>query len=226
MQHGENKLSDIGAVPRPRNGGARFPAPDRRPSGAQILTTRVGLKIPAIVSFDTWERVGVQISRIADSSAWCLGDWLVYGQQEYADRYRRAIELAGLDYQTLRNYAWVARRFEMWRRHEKLSFQHHAEVAALDIDRQDDWLDRAETAGWSRNQLRRKVREERAGASGEPPTMTLPRLSVPTEHVERWREAAEEAGEKFEHWVVAALDQVAAQGLGEAAGNLLPEMAL
>ena len=36
-----------------------------------------------------------------------------------------------LDYQTLRNYAWVARRFAMSRRRDTLSFGHHAEVPAL-----------------------------------------------------------------------------------------------
>jgi hypothetical protein len=216
VQHEEN------TVPRPRTDGADHRQSPENP----ILTTRVGLKIPPIVSFDAWERLGVQISRIADSSAWCLGDWLVYGQQEYADRYRRAIEVAGLDYQTLRNYAWVARRFELWRRRDKLSFQHHAEVAALDIERQDYFLDRAEQAGWSRNHLRRKVREERVGAAADTRTMTLPRLSVPVEHVERWREAAEAAGEKFEQWVVAALDQMATQALAEHIVERVPHLAM
>jgi hypothetical protein len=212
VQQVERKIGNVGTLPRPWNGGD-FRAYGRQLPENQILTTRVGLKIPAVVSFDTWERTGIQISQVADSSAWCLGDWLVYGQQEYADRHRRAIEIAGLDYQTLRNYAWVARRFELWRRREKLSFQHHAEVAALEPDRQDYWLDRAEESGWSRNQLRRKVREDRVGAAAETATVALPRLSVPTEHVERWREAADQAGKKFEHWVVAALDRVATQAL-------------
>lgn len=78
--------------------------------------TRVGLQIPAAVSYDTWESAGRRISAVANSSAWCLGDWLVYGQWRYTDRYRRAVDAVGLDYQTLRNYAWVARRFEVSRR--------------------------------------------------------------------------------------------------------------
>ena len=179
----------------------------------RILATRVGLKIPATVSFDSWERAGMQIGRIADSSAWCLGDWLVYGQNAYADRYRQVIDAAGLDYQTLRNYAWVARRFEMWRRRKKLSFQHHAEVAALPVDRQDYWLDRAEELGWSRNQLRWKVREGRLGVRAEPPASSLPKLTVPSDRLERWLEAADRSGERFEHWVVTALDQAAAEAL-------------
>jgi hypothetical protein len=41
------------------------------------------------------------------------------------------IVATGLDYQTLRNYAAVARRFELSRRRDNLSFHHHAELCAL-----------------------------------------------------------------------------------------------
>src|SRR6266545_6028251 len=92
----------------------------------RVLMTRVGLCIPADLSYEDWERAGSQLAGIVDSSSWWLGDWLVYGKKQYSDRYRRAIHAAGLQYQTLRNYAWVARRFELNRRRPKLSFQHHA----------------------------------------------------------------------------------------------------
>ena len=49
-----------------------------------------------------------------------------------------------LDYQTLRNYAWVARRFPAGRRRAGVSFAHHAEVARLPEPEQDYWLRRAE----------------------------------------------------------------------------------
>ena len=98
---------------------------------------------------------------IADSSAWCLGDWVVFGASRYSDRYLRAIEQAGLEYQTLRNYAWVARRFESSRRREALSFQHHAEVASLPEPEQDLWLQRADAAQWSKTELRRRISAER-----------------------------------------------------------------
>jgi len=52
----------------------------------------------------------------------------------------------------------VARRFELERRRDNLSFAHHAEVAPLTQPEQDYWLRVAEEKGWSRNQLRREVR--------------------------------------------------------------------
>ena len=183
-------------------------------SESRILTTRVGLRLPESLNFGTWERAGLQLARIADSSAWCLGDWLVYGQSNYVDRYRHAVETAGLEYQTLRNYAWVARRYELWRRHEKLSFQHHAEVAALPPEEQDRWLKRAEENGWSRNQLRNHRRLSDNG--GQPPelaSVALLKLSVDYEQVEQWREAARRSSKRYEQWVMTALDAAARREL-------------
>jgi hypothetical protein len=182
------------------------------PSGDQILTTKVGLRFPADVSFDSWQRAGVQISRLVDSFAWCLGDWLVYGQQRYTDRYKQAVDAIGLDYQTLRNYASVARRVGPPRRRATLSFQHHAEVAALPDAEQDTWLHRAEQGGWSRNQLRQHLRLTRHGSANE--TTALPKLVVQSERIARWRLAAARSSNQFEQWVVTALDHAATQELG------------
>ncbi|MYW02375.1 LmbU [Streptomyces sp. SID3343] len=158
----------------------------------------------------------MHIFRIADSSAWCLGDWLVYGQERYADRYQTGVEAAGLDYQTLRNYAWVARHFELGRRRETLSFGHHAEVASLPPAQADTWLDRAEQQGWSRNRLRLRLRESRQGARAAPLVRaSLPRISAPVDRVERWREAASKVEENFEEWIRVALDRAAAHELGD-----------
>jgi hypothetical protein len=178
----------------------------------QIMTTRVGLRFPDDLPFGAWERAGLQIARIVDSFAWCLGDWLVYGQRRYPDRYRLAVDAVGLDYQTLRNYASVARRVAMPRRRSRLSFQHHAEVAALPEAEQERWLVRAEEANWSRNQLRQHVRGSRQSVP-TPATTLIPSVRVPCERVERWRAAATSSSKVFETWVVMALDHAAAQVL-------------
>jgi hypothetical protein len=186
--------------------------PTRAP-GNQIRTTRVGLEFPAEVSFDSWQRAGLQISRVVDSFAWCLGDWLVYGQRRYTDRYRQAVEAVGLHYQTLRNYASVARRVDLPRRRPALSFQHHAEVAALSDVEQETWLSRAEQRGWSRNQLRQHLLTARQDRTMGTTTTVLPKLVVQNERIARWRLAADRSSSQFEHWVVTALDQAAAQAL-------------
>jgi len=179
---------------------------------SQVMVTRVGLKIPKALDYNSWQQAGLKISRIADASAWCLGDWLIYGQSRHPDRYREAIAVAHLDYQTLRNYAWVARRFELGRRRDRLSLQHHAEVASLPSAEQDRWLDLAEKSGWSRNELRRNIRADRDG-DGHLGHGSLLRLKPPAEHVAVWREAAERVSQNLEEWIIATLDDRAAEDL-------------
>jgi hypothetical protein len=190
-----------------------------------LLVSSVGLKIPRGTDYASWERAGARIMRAVTAFAWCLGDWVLYGQARYPDRYRRAIEAAQLDYKTVRNYAWVARKFEMSRRRDTLSFQHHAEVAGLSAADQDVWLDRAQYGGWSRNELRQRLRAERTDAGAIPSTDLLPRISITPSRLVRWRTAADQAGKMLEEWITDTLESAAVQALQstEEIGPLLPE---
>ena len=53
---------------------------------------RNGLELPQRLPFEKWVAVGRQLSNVSSSSAWCLGDWMVYGEATYNGRYRDAIE--------------------------------------------------------------------------------------------------------------------------------------
>ncbi|MGW0809506.1 LmbU family transcriptional regulator [Nonomuraea sp. NPDC002799] len=201
-------------TPQPENGPRHGLGLDR-----MVIPRRTGLQFPTEIPFSNWESIGRQLSLIADSSAWWLGDWLVYGEKQYADRYRTAIERTSLDYQTLRNYAWVARRFGLARRRDKLSFAHHAEVAALSMAEQDLWLLRAEQQSWSRNRLRRELRQAAALKSGEAPDGAEPaqpsnvnvklQLNPSQEQLERWERAARTQNCDLANWMVLALERFA-----------------
>ena len=202
--------------------------PQRRASAANaspgVLTTQVGLQIPPGMNFEDWEQTGRRLAGIIDSSAWWLGDWLVYGKDNYADRYQRGIRAVGLKYQTLRNYAWVSRRFEQARRHARLTFQHHAEVASLPLEEQDSWLSRAEDCGWTTKQLRtaiQDVREPAAPCSAQQPAIS--QLPVPESNLRQWLQAAQFMGVDFEDWVLMTLDSAAKQDLAEEPEPDLPE---
>lgn len=174
----------------------------------RVLTTKVGLHIPAALSFDEWELAGHRLSGIVDSSCWWLGDWLVYGRERYADRYQRGIEAIGLRYQTLRNYAWVARRFPLHRRRAVLTFQHHCELTSLPDEQQDEWLDRAERGNWTTKQLRSAVRFARHNglpAEDAAEIESMRQLAVPGSRVEWWHQAAERSGVAFDQWVLSTL---------------------
>ncbi|MFI1760093.1 LmbU family transcriptional regulator [Streptomyces sp. NPDC020571] len=178
----------------------------------QVLTMRVGLRLPDLLSFEEWERAGRQLAGVLDSSSWWLGDWLTYGKDHYSDRYKQGIAAAGLRYQTLRNYAWVAGRFELGRRRSRLTFQHHAEVASLSPGDQDTWLARAEERGWTTKQLRNALREAREDTAPKgAKVIPVRQLAVPRERFERWHKAAECTGVAVEEWVLSILDSAAEQ---------------
>jgi hypothetical protein len=200
----------------------RRPEAARHPGRGQVLTTGVGLQMPEQLTFDDWQRAGRQISGLINSSVWWLGDWLVYGKDHFADRYQRGIRAAGLQYQTLRNYAWVSRRFELSRRRPRLSFQHHAEVASLTVEEQEWFLDRAEQQNWSTKQLRGAIREAQGEGRDEEQDgngkeeLAIQRLPVPSDRVSQWRRAAEHSGFDFDSWVLVTLDSAAQHALREA----------
>lgn len=154
------------------------------------------------MTFDEWAGVGERIARISSGTAWALGEWLLFGERRFGARYRTAVEATDLDYQTLRNYAWVARSVDAGRRREELSFQHHAEVAGLSAPEQDLWLHRAVMHGWSRNELRRRIRAARREGreAVEDPALVV-RVEVPSEVAARWRRAAEAADLDLREWV-------------------------
>jgi hypothetical protein len=191
------------------------------------MTRRTALSLPPNMSLTAWSRLGRQIFIISDSSAWWLGDWLIYGQAQYPDRYKRAIAETSLDYQTLRNYAWVARQFSLSRRREKLSFQHHAEVASLPEPEQDIWLNRAEKGAWSRNELRRRIKAERNGGVAD--EVTHIQMNVIAEQKKRWQEAAESTEQDLLVWMVSNLDRAALAALeareAAARSDALPQSA-
>ena len=157
--------------------------------------------------YEVWSALGPRIAARANAVV-VAGDWVIFGERRYGHRYRLAIEATGLDYQTLRNYAVVARRFDLSRRRDNLSFQHHAEVCALSDDEQDRWLDLAVEYRWSKQELRLRIRR-RMRIAGRRQAVRVVRFSVDDEHEERWREAAARSQCSFEEWVVSSLDAAA-----------------
>lgn len=169
---------------------------------------RTALRLPSGLGMPDWVSLGRQLFVVADSSAWWLGDWLIYGESHFPDRYELMLAETDLDYQTLRNYAWVARKYPPEQRRERLSFQHHAEAASLPEPERGRWLEHAEAGRWSRNELRRRLRADRAGR--REPGEVLLTLAVLHERQERWQRAAQCAQLQLDEWIVQILDRAAA----------------
>ncbi len=176
--------------------------------------TTGGLLLDLALPRTTWWRLGEQLSVLKNASCWWIGDWLVYGERRYGASYREAMRIFSLEYQTLRNYAWVSTRFPLHRRRVGLSFQHHAEVASLSEGQQEFWLHEAAARKWPRNELRRQIRagrpvtQQRAAAEH-----VVLRFVVTTDREHRWRAAAEHHGSDLEHWITQSLDRAAETAL-------------
>jgi hypothetical protein len=183
--------------------------------------TSLGLRIEGGLSYEAWQEVGRQLASSVSASAWWVGDWAFYGEWQYGSRYRDAIEVTGLDYPTVKNYAWVAGTFDYSRRRERLSFSHHKAVAALRPEEQDKWLDAAEEQGWSKTELEAEVQAANAAKShpGEtieqPPPAARIELSLSWERKARYANAAEAKGLSLDTWIVETLDLGAAAILGD-----------
>jgi len=181
--------------------------PDPAPVGLDALTRRTSLELPADLPLDAWCRIGDRILAVSDSSAWWIGDWLVFGQEQYRDRYKHAMRETSLDYQTLRNYAWVTRKFQPSRRRDTLTFQHHMEVAALAEGEQEHWLDFAQRLKWSKNELRKQIKASTApDESPERAQVIQLQLTLDKERLSSWEKVAEGLSQDLTEWISSVLD--------------------
>lgn len=177
--------------------------------GPRAKASQVGLRFEPSLSFADWAAYAKALGVRSSASSWWIGDWICFGRAKYGRTYKFALAATGLDYQTLRNYASVARRFELSRRRDNLTFQHHAVVSSLTNEQQDHWLTLAVNHQWSRNDLRR---EARLGYPGKPcppvrghdrSTPPAPvKLSLPAAVLARWQREADEAGVTLEAWII------------------------
>jgi len=120
---------------------------------------RTGLEINKNPSFDVWVTIGESLRSLGGGVLWWIGDWLNYGEKNYGSKYTQVMASTDYDYQTLRDAKWLSSKIELSRRRDNLSWSHHQEVAALEPTEQDKLLSDAEANGWTRNQLRTKIRE-------------------------------------------------------------------
>jgi hypothetical protein len=186
------------------------------PEGPGWRVTRRALYLDAELDFDEWVRVGGKVAVVSDSSAWWVGDWLNFGRACYRGRYKTALALTSLDYQTLRNYAWVASRFKPSRRRDTTSFGHYAELASFTEEQQDGWLAQCAAEQWPRAELRRRLRAEGQIAEDSSHANSIA-LTVDPDRQNRWEAAAGLAGAQLEDWIGSVLDHAAADALGDGA---------
>ena len=105
------------------------------------------------LSFDQWSRLMETLSKMDTAFQFAIGDALCYGETRYGERYTQAIDVTGKEYQTLANYAWVAKAVHPSVRIAGLSWTHHRLVARLPQDEQEWMLKRAHEEKWTLSAL-------------------------------------------------------------------------
>lgn len=130
-----------------------------------MTLTPVAWRAELDLALEEWLESGRRLGLLGRNVAWWIGDWLRYGNHVYGERYVRAARITGYDAQTLMNMVYVASHFPPTRRRGSLSWSHHAEIAALEPNEQDAWLDRAETERLSVRCLRQELRAQLRGTS-------------------------------------------------------------
>lgn len=118
------------------------------------ISTEVALRLPHNLEWNDYCAIVALLGSITRSSAWWVGDTILHGETVYGDQYAQAVDMFGMAYQTLMNYASVCRSVAPDRRRPDLSFGHHQAVAKLDAAGQVYWLEQAAEHEWSRAQLR------------------------------------------------------------------------
>ena len=135
------------------------------PALSGVELSSVGLTYPKPPTFDQWVEDGKWLARETESLRWRIGDWYNAGETYFGETAAQGVN--GLSEQSIQNAAWVANRYIVSRRRESLSWSHHAEVAGMDPVEADLLLDKAESEGWSRSNLRLHRRELKAVTSGK-----------------------------------------------------------
>ena len=97
-------------------------------------------KINKSVSYSQWEQLGEMFHTLHRNINWWIGDWLLFGEDKFPDRYSQATHLTGRSDVTLRNCAWVASVYPPEERKYDLSFTHYLEVAGGKNIADRNWL--------------------------------------------------------------------------------------
>lgn len=131
---------------------------------AQVQLTETGLVCDTTLSRQDWESAGRTLGRIDHACRWWIGDWLLLGEKRYGSTFEHAMELTGLEYDTLIVCQWVSSRYENLLR-RRFSWSHHKVLAAVAEPERDYWMDWVEDGPIDPNtgeKAYRTVRELRA----------------------------------------------------------------
>jgi len=126
---------------------------------AFIEATPVGMKLSKDLTFEEWQAIAASFGAALQAAAWCIGDWMVYGERKWGKQllldgedfdpgkpgripshvFDDAVAATGLDRTTLQTYATVCRKIPLEERRIRVSFGHHRILAPLPPAKRMEW---------------------------------------------------------------------------------------
>jgi len=147
--------------------------------GGRMTLTSLDLDDEKPLSFDRYEKIGGYLGAMNRACSWWLGDWLLYGEGTYGERFAQAITATGLHEETLRSRMFVCGQVPPSRRKATLRFSVHALVAKLPPKQQSYWLDKTEKQNWTATELTAAMRDERYKERDKQEKIDVPREGKP-----------------------------------------------
>lgn len=125
------------------------------------------LKIKQGLKYEDWEQIGSILKTIEGAVQFWIGDWYMYGEYAFGEKASQALEK--WEEETIRKFIWVSGRISSVRRRTNLSYSIHEQVAGLEMDQQEHFLDRAEKEKLSVRELRTEIAKTRLLPISPPP---------------------------------------------------------
>jgi hypothetical protein len=101
----------------------------------------MGLVIEGTPTIDEWIEYGRKLRRVETSMNWIIGDYLVYGEFKYGEKYAQALDESMAN--SWKVYHWVSKHVPPKRRRADLSWSHHRLIANLPAEYQTKVLEKA-----------------------------------------------------------------------------------
>ena len=120
--------------------------------------TEKGITVQREPTFDEWLSDTTLAIRLRKAWPFVIGDFLVYGQQHWPDKYHQAIDdlLEGYEIPTLMNYQSTCLRVPPAVRRPELGISLHEAVACLPVENQEELLTHAATLDHGRREWLRQ----------------------------------------------------------------------
>lgn len=121
--------------------------------------TVIGLCYEQKPTYQEWSNHGARLNLADRAVDWLVGDWFVWGEQQFGEEAYQALD--GYMPDQIRKRVFVASRIPLARRRPSLSFTHHALVAGLKPDEQERWLSDTEKHHLTTKELAASIKHGR-----------------------------------------------------------------